>query len=187
VAVEIKSLTLPVATYVAANARDEELKEHAALFEHDLYVTIAALAQCPTVTGFAAFRDGNPEFVFGTVFDSSMPHIAQIWGVGTRNAARVLPAVTRFIRTCMIPSLKALGLRRAEVRVMQENQLSIHWLTQRLGGTYETDLKNFGRNGETFVLISWINDDVFCETGPDPTAGPDTATADHRGSAQEDR
>lgn len=126
------------------------------MFAHDITLTVGAMANSPHGVNYAVYRDGNPEFVFGALQDPNMPHMAQIWGVGTNRCDNeLIKDVGQFIKTDFTSELIRNGVRRAEVRVMADNRSSRMWLTRWLGARFETELPNFGRNGETFVQMSW--------------------------------
>lgn len=78
--------------------------------------------------------DGKPAFAFGLVVIGTTGFI---WGFGTSDTRRVMPAVTRFVRGVYFPFLFAdFGIRRIEVRVPITSLHSIDWLCQ-LGASVE--------------------------------------------------
>ncbi len=154
--VEIKPLSLSVATYVAAYANDDDRREHDAMFDGDIVATVAKLAVRPNAINYAVFKDGNPEYVFGAGFEFSMPHLAQIWGISTERAdTEFMKSVAPFVVGPFRQELVTAGVRRAEVRVLKDNIAARLWLTRYMRATVETELPNYGRHGETFIQMSW--------------------------------
>jgi hypothetical protein len=78
---------------------------------------------------------GEPVFVWGAYGTKGHVHL---WGFGTDNTTRVIPAVTHFVKTWWLPNFfgKDEG-RRIEVRVPLSSQHSISWLL-KFGMTVES-------------------------------------------------
>lgn len=152
--VEITGLSLGDITYIGANLRDGDREE--------------ILSQCPAGTtggaaaagmfqslhpdwSWCALLDGQPTAAFGFQPFNTATWIA--WAYGTHRMPRTIPAISRH---CMrvTPLLLDLGVRRVEVRALQGHTAAKAWL-MRLGCTFQCDLPDFGRDGQTFELWSW--------------------------------
>ena len=77
-----------------------------------------------------------------------------VWMVATDRWPEVCMETTKFIKRVMIPALKDIGAHRAECRSWSEHSVAHRWL-EMLGATKESEIENFGRNGERFYLYCW--------------------------------
>lgn len=103
---------------------------------------------------WAALINSEPVLIFG-VFVGQPAHLGTAWGFGTDKAWRAIPEVSRFIRLGVIPELIDHGMRRVEVRVLASNRSSVAWLSKHMGARFETELADYGANGETFLQLAW--------------------------------
>jgi hypothetical protein len=142
-------------SYIAANLRDRDAIELRALFGPRVDVTtrLADIAVMPGIADVVWWRD-QPIFVFGVLLPPATPQLGYAWGFGTDQAWRAIPAAGREVKSLSL-RLIADGVRRVEVRVLAENRSSVHWLTNHLGAEFETELHQFGANGETFLQFAW--------------------------------
>lgn len=125
---------------------------------------------------FATRWDDDPEKLvkdvmaggeFGWVFgdDDGLPVAAlgaipvwngvwEVWMFATDEWPRVSLGVHRFIKRTMIPALESVGYHRAQCRALDRHTEAHRWLLS-LGAYKESELPNYGRNGETFYLFCW--------------------------------
>lgn len=101
----------------------------------------------------ACADDGTPVAAFGAV--PLWNGVWSVWMFSTDRWPEVSLSVTRFIKKIMTPALEEAGYHRAECKSMAENTTAHRWL-EILGASKESELKNYGRNGETFYTFSWI-------------------------------
>lgn len=83
------------------------------------------------------------------------PHVWSVWMFATPAWPRVARATTRWCRSVLKPSLLGAGGVRAQCYVIAWYAPAQRWL-EHLGFRVETELPLWGRNGETFLLMSWI-------------------------------
>lgn len=104
--------------------------------------------------GWVAYADdGTPVSAFGAV--PLWNGVWSVWMFATDRWPEVSISVTRFIKKIMTPALEEAGYHRAECRSLAANTTSHRWL-EMLGASKESELINYGRNGETFFTFSWI-------------------------------
>lgn len=94
-----------------------------------------------------ALLRGVPAFAFGTA--PMWPHVRQVFGFGTTDTPRVIPAVTRFARAWTMA-----GVSRLEARVPASCVHSIAWLKTAFGATEEAVLHGYSIFGEPYVQLS---------------------------------
>jgi hypothetical protein len=80
-----------------------------------------------------------------------------VWMVATDDWPEVALEVTRFIKRVMIQTLKDIGAHRAECRSWEGHPQAHRWL-EMLGAKKESEIENFGRNGERFYLYCWTKE-----------------------------
>jgi hypothetical protein len=104
--------------------------------------------------GWIACSDDHvPVAAFGAV--PMWNGVWSVWMFSTDRWPEVSISVTRFIKKIMTPALEESGYHRAECRSLAENTVSHKWL-EMLGASKESEVRNYGRNGETFYIFSWI-------------------------------
>ncbi len=101
----------------------------------------------------ACADDGTPVSAFGAV--PLWDGVWSVWMFATDRWPEVSISVTRFIKKIMTPALEEAGYHRAECKSLAENTTSHRWL-ELLGASKESELINYGKNGETFYTFSWI-------------------------------
>jgi len=152
--VEIKPLSPLGLEYIVSNVRPTDLAEFEAvgMGRNDMMAAGHASA-----VRFQANYKNAGAFAFG--FVSVFPHVWDVWGFGTDKTSRVLPQVTRFIKTEIVPRLTQAGIKRVEVRLPTDATDSLTWLSTHAGATVDClRMKGFGMDGQDFALLSWTAD-----------------------------
>lgn len=88
------------------------------------------------------------------------PHVWSVHMYATDDFRQIGISATRFVRRVMIPALVAADLRRAQCLSMEGHTDSHRWL-EALGAKRESVLREYGRDGEDFVMFRWNRDDVY--------------------------
>jgi len=101
---------------------------------------------------FAAFYNGQPVMAYGFQWLNAATLLAWAWG--TNDTRRCIPKVGRHILSLREEAIEA-GARRIEARSLKTHKTAARWL-QKMGASPIADLRQFGRNGETFVLWEWL-------------------------------
>ena len=114
----------------------------------ELAGTILALGEFGWVAG-----TDLPIAAFGAI--PAWNGVWQVWMFATDDWPQVSLGVTKFIKRVMIPALRDIGAHRAECRSIEGHVTAHRWL-ECLGAHKESEIPNFGRNGETFYLYSWL-------------------------------
>ena len=147
---------------VAMRARDYE--EVSCLYPFDTRVDLAmALVQRygnrPDI--LCAFWRDVPVCIGG--FVEVRPRVISMMLFATDDFPRIGLGITRFTRRQMLPRLEAAGVHRFEAASLASYSEVHAWL-HLLGLRPETQpLRNFGKNGESFVLFSKVID--ACQAG----------------------
>ena len=154
--VTFEQITEDGAAAVTARLRAADWLEAAA--SGDLYAhmqpealgwRIAAHARCGAVVAI----DGTPAAVIAVALVK--PWIGEAAMLATDDWPRVALPATRWIKRELMPTCRRMGLTRVECRVFERHVAARRWL-RALGATEETELHGWGRNGESFVLCSWL-------------------------------
>lgn len=102
-----------------------------------------------------AGTDDKPVAAFGAI--PVWNGVWSVWMVATDDWKLVALEVTRFIKRVMIQALRDIGAHRAECRSWSEHTEAHRWL-ELLGARKESEIENFGRNGEKFYLYCWTKE-----------------------------
>lgn len=141
--------------YLCRNLRPEDLYEFSAIG----VVPDAApwiVKQLASVQGDAWLIEfkGKPVFVWGV----SQRHsgVYTLWGFGTKDVRRAMPAITRWGRDEWLPGFLAKeNVRRIEVRIPISSIHSLKWL-QALGMQIETVCPDYSVVGEAFYQLAFL-------------------------------
>jgi hypothetical protein len=112
-----------------------------------------AIMSCGNFGWIACADDHTPVSAFGAV--PMWNGVWSVWMFATDRWPEVSLSVTRFIKKIMTPALEEAGYHRAECKSLAANTASHRWL-EMLGASKESEIINYGRNGETFYTFSWI-------------------------------
>ena len=138
--------------YVADNMRALDADEVFATSWTDDRASLVAGILGGGEFGWIAGDGGLPIAAFGAV--PSWNGVWQVWMFATDDWPKVAFEVTRFIKRIMIPSLEEVGCHRAECRSMDTHTVAHKWL-KTLGADKESEMKHYGRDGQTFYLYCW--------------------------------
>lgn len=140
-------------SYIASNLRPEDFAEVDC--QYDAWSPAMLAAGTLQARGFAyvVTLDGNPEAAFGAAEERQ--GLWTIWSWGTKRMSRCVPIITKFCREYLIPDVFNAGALRGEARALYSNDKARRWL-QRLGSSPAVVLRNYGKNGEDFVLYEWV-------------------------------
>lgn len=87
------------------------------------------------------------------------PHVWSVYMFATDDFRQIRISATKFARRVIIPALVAADFRRAQCLSMEGHTDSHRWL-EALGAKRESVLREYGRDGEDFVMFSLSRDDV---------------------------
>src|SRR5262245_43517455 len=94
--------------------------------------------------------DGEPVMLMG--IHQLWPGMWSPWAMGTARFGEIALSATKFVRRVVFPTMKALGMHRAECRSLSSNTVSHRWL-RILGALHESTNPRMGREGETFYTF----------------------------------
>lgn len=138
---------------VARRMRDADRREvHACRWNNDDDGLAYDVVMYDTHMKWVADWNGTPTALIGAV--NIWPHVWSVFMVATDDFHHIGFPLTRFVKRDMIPGIKMLGAKRAEARSMASHVTAHRWL-KALGATQEATLRNFGKNGEDFVVFAW--------------------------------
>jgi hypothetical protein len=120
------------------------------------YSALQGLAWC-------VLLDGNPEAAFGAREQRTGLWI--IWAWGSRRMWRCVPAIKRFCLEVLMPDVLNAGALRGEARALASHK-SAHTLLSHLGAQPAGLLRNYGMNGENFILFEWVRSKDFPLSAP---------------------
>lgn len=104
---------------------------------------------------------GKPIGIFG--ISPMTPAMCSIWALGTKSFWRGVPAVTRFVKSVVVPVLIEDGYRTMEARSHVQHQEAHRWMTAT--GACQVDQPYiYGRNDEEFVTFRWTAADFAAKS-----------------------
>jgi len=179
-AVEIVPASLRDLTYVAGNLRDIDRREIYCQLprENPNDVALLSVRTSPEFR-FSAQVGGQPVFCFGCGADR--PGLWTAWAFGTRHYRRAIPAVTRFIKSVLVPSLiESTDAQRVQAFTLADHEQAHRWM-ESWYGTKLCRLRSYGKNGEDFFLYEWVREDlkhvlITSKSASTATAGSDAST-----------
>lgn len=139
--------------YVCRNLREWDRKEIFATRWNDSADDLAVDVHARCLSGSVVMTN-MPVAAFGVVH--LWPGVAEVWCFGTDHFRDVGLSLTKHIKRAWMPSLKAMGIHRAQCFSMEGHTEAHSWL-EMLGGIRESVQMNYGRNGETFYQYVWRN------------------------------
>lgn len=96
--------------------------------------------------------DGTPVAAFGAV--PAWEGVWEVWMMATDRWPEVALSTTKFIKRVVIPALEKSGYHRLQCRSLSTHHVAHKWL-ETLGAYKESDIYNYGRRGEAFVMYCW--------------------------------
>lgn len=139
--------------FIQRNLRPEDLYEISAVgWKADQVTDVVAMGVLLGEVWLLNWN-GAPVFIWGV--NSAVAGIYGLWGFGTKETIRAMPAITRWGMKTWLPDFIArTNARRIEVRLPVSSVHSIKWLT-RLGMIPETSLRNYSVIGEDFLQLAY--------------------------------
>lgn len=80
--------------------------------------------------------------------------------LATDEFGRIGLSLTKWVVRVMIPTLDRVGARRLEAVSMADHHTAHRWM-QHFGMSPEARLRQYGRNGEDFILFGWSRGDPY--------------------------
>lgn len=105
---------------------------------------------------YTAYVGHRAVFIFGTV--EVLPGVRQLFGFGTPQTRRAMPAVTWFTKTFWLPEMAEAGVRRIQVHVPRESTQSVQWL-QSFGMRVECEMPDYAANDATMLQLAFTRKD----------------------------
>lgn len=96
--------------------------------------------------------DGEPVVCAGAV--PRWDGVWTLWMFATDRFDEVAKSAHRFARKVFFPSLDAAGWHRLEAHSIATHDVAHHWL-EKLGAYKESEMANYGKNGEAFFVYCW--------------------------------
>jgi len=153
--VSIKESTVRDMTFIAQHLNADDLRELTCLTAED-----PSDVACNHLGGYSyvAWCRGKPVAAIGL-----MPFMGATWSAwmfGTSDNWRAVPEMTRFARWLVGHVKSEHGVRRLEARSHVDHTKAHGWLRRAFGCGDPIEMKNFGLDGETYLLFSKDLQDV---------------------------
>lgn len=151
----LRPVTIESAVSVAERMREWDRKEiYATRFDEDP-AALAAACLHDRRYAWTAHIDEDPVAVVGA--HPLHPNVWTVYAFATDRFPEIAFPLTKFIRNGMIPALAQFeGVRRAQCLSMAGHSDAHRWLTY-LGAQQEAVLPGFGKDGQDFLVFSWLN------------------------------
>ena len=102
--------------------------------------------------GFVGYWNGAPVGA-GGIFPL-WPGVGSIWMIATTNWRTVANPVTKYAKRKLIPDAWKQGFHRLEARSIEGHNTAHRWM-MFLGAKDEARLRNYGKEGQDFIVFSW--------------------------------
>lgn len=146
----IDGASSPDVAFVVARMRDIDRSE-ADAFGFVVEDVAPLVVQSASDVWTAVYRD-RPAFIFGTV--ELLPGVRQLFGFGTDDTKRVMPAVTWFTENYWLDALFESGVRRIQAHVPTTHHASIEWL-EGFGMYRECTMHDYAVNGTPMLQLAY--------------------------------
>ncbi|PLX36651.1 MAG: hypothetical protein C0605_08020 [Hyphomicrobiales bacterium] len=153
--ITIRPATVRDYCYIAANLRASDREEIFCQLPDDVDArAVGQLSYEGSVPEwrFAAWYRKRPAAAFGFQWLNAVTLLAWAWG--NRDFNRCAPRIGRHILG-LKDEAAARGVRRIEARALSTHHRAAGWMC-KLGAVPVAELKNHGRNGESFTLFEWL-------------------------------
>lgn len=147
--VTIKPAVIRDASFITANLRAIDKTEAFCQLPDGATTIEMAWWLIHSGDAFIAYKNDAPVFLFGTSPISVCCY--SVWGLGTEETTRVIPAVTRYLMTTHIEKRIAEGARTMEARSLASHTEAHGWM-KMVGATQLGEPFEYGKHGEHFVL-----------------------------------
>lgn len=148
----LRPLSEQAVAHIAYNLRQADRNELGAMmdsFDSGRIARAAVRAQ----HGFVACADdGLPVACMGASL--WWPGVYQVGMFATAAWQEIALPLTRHVKQCWIPGIRAAGVRRAHAFSLASHVEAHRWI-ELLGGVLEGRLERFGAGGEDFMLYRW--------------------------------
>lgn len=139
--------------YVCRNVREEDAREIFATRFDDSRDRLAMDVMQRWSVAWVAWGDTAPIAVIGAV--ELWPGMWSAGMFATDDFRQIGLGLTRWVKRRMIPTLRELGMRRAEAKSIDGHDTAHAWL-ESLGACREgVPHRDYGRGGETFYTYVW--------------------------------
>lgn len=150
--VQIAPLSLGLVAFVTQNMRPlDRLEANATSFSEEPADLAVDVCMHWGPTG-AVLGIERPIAVIGAT--QRWPNVWTAWMFATDEFPRIGKAATRYARDVLLPTVRNVGMVRADARSLASNVAAHRWI-ELIGGRFESELKGFGKNGEDFVQFRW--------------------------------
>ena len=106
---------------------------------------------------FCAYHGDTPVAI--GAFVETWPGVVSIGLFASTDFPKIGRALTKFVRKRLIPSYQKQGIHRIACISKSDYAESHRWI-EAIGLTKESEMRGFGRNGETFFQFSQVCNDV---------------------------
>jgi len=101
---------------------------------------------------WGASLNGRPVVIAGAM--ETEPSVFEIWLFTTDEVSKIRFPFARYIKTVIIPLLKAAGATRLYTKTVADYDIALRWLDY-LGAKRETVLRQHGKNGKDYHVYVW--------------------------------
>lgn len=150
--IDIQAANLRDASWITAHMRPIDREECYCQLPDDLPTVVLAEWLLRNSRAFVAHYHGQPAMLFGTA--PMTVNCFSVWGIGTAQAERTIPGVSRFMLDHEIERRIDEGFNCAEARSIVAHGKAHRWI-ESLGGVKAGPAFLYGKGGEHFVLYRW--------------------------------
>lgn len=151
------AITYESALTVAAGMREWDRREIFATRWNEDPRELAAECTYFGHFGWTASHEDTPVAIVGAV--PLHPGCWSVFMFATNDFRQISISLTKFIKRVMIPALVDTSARRAQCLSLEDHTEAHAWL-RVLGAYSEQPLRDYGKNGETFIPFVWRRENV---------------------------
>jgi hypothetical protein len=143
------------ASYVTANLSPDDEREARCQLPDGMKTYELAYSLLMGSDAYVAKVRGDPVAVFG-VYPMTVCALS-VWMMGTKDAWRAVPEITRFMEGELLPRKVAEGYLTMEARTIEDHHIAHQWMRDTGAECVSTPFE-YGKHREKFLLFRWTTD-----------------------------
>lgn len=155
---KLVNLNAPDLLYICDNMRDMDRREiYATRWTENPEHLVDAIMIVPELGWIAKNDDGVPVAAMGVI--PMWDGVWSLWMFATDKWQEVSLSVTKFVKRALPQGMADAGIHRAQCYSSAQHSVAHAWL-RMLGADKESEVKSYGKNGEDFIVFSWLNQPI---------------------------
>jgi len=154
--VTVPNPTLAEIQYVVENLSEKSQEDIWGAVEATPQIYAGFIHKHPQAFRWVFYNDGKPAALLGAMLQHR--GVWNLFGMGTADWKSVWRLVTLVAKRDMMQAVLDAGAHRAQCMSPATHEDTHKWL-RFLGATHEVEMPRFGRNGEDYIMFSWLKEE----------------------------